>query len=214
MPPSSKIPRRVYRHWHLISGLSALALGVLLGAVIALRGNAALGVDAAWMEEIVEHRSPLWEVPSYVMNFLGGGWFAWALSIGVTVLLLVLRRPWTALFFGISSLSSSLLVQALKVLFGRDRPEEILLTIGSASFPSGHVANAATLAALAAIIVWRWWAFAAGAVYIVLMALSRTYLGAHWLSDTVGGALIGIGLVVIIWAPFAQRVLSEKRPSQ
>jgi undecaprenyl-diphosphatase len=43
------------------------------------------------------------------------------------------------------------------------------------------------------------------------MAVSRTYLGAHWLSDTVGGLLIGAGVAVIVWAPLAYRIAREKQ---
>jgi undecaprenyl-diphosphatase len=43
------------------------------------------------------------------------------------------------------------------------------------------------------------------------MMLSRTYLGAHWISDTVGGMLIGAGVAVILWAPFAFRLYRERR---
>ena len=212
--PKPDIARRVQRRWGTIGGLLALLLGTLLGVVIALRGNAALEVDAEWMEEITEHRSPLWEVPSYVMNFLGGGLFATILAAAITVLFLVIKRPWTAIYVAATSLVSTGLVHLLKVLLGRVRPEEIMLQLDSGSFPSGHVANAATLAAMLAIILWRWWAVVAGAVYVILMALSRTYLGAHWLSDTAGGLLVGAGVAVILWAPFAERVLSERRQSQ
>jgi len=212
--PKPDIARRVQRRWGTIGGLLALLLGTLLGVVIALRGNTALGVDAEWMEEITEHRSPLWEVPSYVMNFLGGGLFATVLAAAIMVLFLVIKRPWTAIYVAATSLVSTGLVHLLKALLGRVRPEEIMLQLDSGSFPSGHVANAATLAAMLAIILWRWWAVAAGAVYVILMALSRTYLGAHWLSDTAGGLLVGAGVAVILWAPFAERVLSERRQSQ
>ena len=41
---------------------------------------------------------------------------------------------------------------------------------------------------------WRWEVRAV--VFAGLMALSRVYLRAHWLSDTVAGALVGAGLAL------------------
>ena len=49
----------------------------------------------------------------------------------------------------------------------------------------------------------------AGAAYTVLMMLSRTYLGAHWLTDTIGGAILGAALAVLVWCLFATRIRVE-----
>ena len=204
------MPRPLRSHWPLVVGLGSLALGVALGVIIDLRGNGALRLDAAWMEEIVEHRSPLWDVPARVMNVVGGTMFTAALATVLVVVLLVVRHRWTALYVASAFIASNLVVQLLKLLFSRARPQDILVTIDSGAFPSGHVANAATLAVVVAVISWRWWIVVAGAAYVVLMALSRTYLGAHWVSDTVGGLLIGAAVAIIVFAPFARRVLSER----
>jgi membrane-associated phospholipid phosphatase len=71
------------------------------------------------------------------------------------------------------------------------------------------VANAATMAVALAILMQRTWVWAAGVVYVVAMMLSRTYLGAHWLSDTVGGLLVGAAVAVLLWAPLALRLQRE-----
>lgn len=205
--PRDTAAHRVHQRWRSITGLGAIALAAALGVLIAVRGN--LAVDESWMGEIVERRSPWWEVPSFVMNTLGGGLVATIIAAALCALMLVLRRKWTALYIAVASLASTVIVHLLKWVLGRERPAEIMLSIESGSFPSGHVANAATLATLLAIIVWRWWVVAAGAVYVALMALSRTYLGAHWLSDTVGGLLLGAGVALVLWVPFAERLLSE-----
>jgi len=97
----------------------------------------------------------------------------------------------------------------LKEIVGRPRPEDMLVVSDFGSFPSGHSANAATLMVCLAIIVHRAWVWAAGAAYVVLMMVSRTYLGAHWVSDTIGGALVGIAVALIVWAPLARKLRVE-----
>ena len=62
-----------------------------------------------------------------------------------------------------------------------------------------------------ALLIGRWQAFVIGALYVVLMSLSRTYLGAHWVSDTVGGALLGASIALAVWAIFAPRIRSEQK---
>jgi undecaprenyl-diphosphatase len=101
------------------------------------------------------------------------------------------------------------LVQLIKNTVDRPRPEVILVTADFGSFPSGHTANAATLATVVGFLIWRTWAWVVGACYVLMMMLSRNYLGAHWLTDTVGGLVLGVAVAVICWAPFAYRIFAE-----
>ncbi|CAN5340372.1 hypothetical protein BH09ACT5_BH09ACT5_16540 [soil metagenome] len=210
-PITASQARSVSRRWPLISCGTAVAAALLLGLIVSLR-RGPNEFDGEWLEEIVEHRSPLWDVPAYVMSFLGGGWFGvFLVPIGVAVLLLVLRKPWSAFYFVLASALSAGVVQLLKSLFARARPEEMLVAADFGSFPSGHVANAATLAVALSILLQRRWVWVAGAVWVVLMILSRTYLGVHWLTDTFGGLLLGGAVAVLVWAPFASRLQQEWR---
>ena len=213
MANEQPVSDRVARRWPLVSGVVAIVLAVLLGFIIAIRGNVPFEGDAEWMEEILEHRNPIWEVPSLLMNFLGGGWFAFVLPAVVVVVFCVRKMFWAALFLGISSVASALVVQVLKGVVGRPRPEEMLVVSDFGSFPSGHSANAATLVVCLGIALRRAWVWVVGTVYVILMMLSRTYLGAHWVSDTVGGMLVGVAVALIVWAPMARklRVESTKR---
>lgn len=210
MPPISEPrARRVTQLWPLVTGGTVLALVLGLGAIVSLRASP-YGVDAEWLEELVEHRSPLWDVPAYVMSFLGGGWFGVLLvPVGVAIALLAARKPWSALYFVLASALSAGIVQLLKSLFARARPEQILVAADVGSFPSGHVANAATISVALAILVQRRGAWFAGVAWTLLMIFSRTYLGAHWLTDTLGGLLLGAAVAVLVWAPLAAKLPRE-----
>lgn len=205
--------RRVSRRWPAIGGGIAIGAAALVGLLVVLR-ESPLELDAEWMEEVIEHRSPYWEVPAMLMDRLGGGLVGvLVVPIAIVVGLLIARRRWAALFSVLAAVLSAGVVQLLKNLFGRARPEDILVMADFGSFPSGHVANAATVAATFVLVFGlrrdRWWLWMLGAAWIVAMALSRTYLGAHWVTDTVGGVLVGLAVAVIVWGPFAARIEAE-----
>ena len=189
-----------------------MLLAGLLGLLIMVRANGlAQELDAEWMQEIIEHRSPIWEIPSLFMNALGGGLIGVLLvPVVITATLLFIRRPWAAGYYLAATVLSAGGVQILKQLFGRARPPEILVSSDFGSFPSGHVANAATMAVCLIIIFPRLWVAVAGAAYTMVMLLSRTYLGAHWLTDTIGGLLLGGGIAVVLWVPVAAKLDGER----
>lgn len=201
---------RIQRRWPVISASVAVGLVVVLGAIIAFRPTEPFAIDLKWMEEVTEHRSPVWTVPALFFNSVGGGILgSVVIPVVIFALLLAFRRPWGATFFAIASLLSVICVQVLKHTVGRARPSDILVQVDTGSFPSGHTANAATMAVVLGILFPRVWVWCAGVAWAVLMAVSRTYLGAHWLSDTVGGLLLGAGVAVIVWAPLAYRLAKE-----
>jgi undecaprenyl-diphosphatase len=206
-------PYKVARKWPIVTAVVAVLLVLGLGAIVVFREQGLpFSFDAEWMEEIVEHRNPVWEVPSLVMNYLGGGVIAvFVVPILVVVLLLIFRRPWAAIYFVISIVVSAAGVQILKTAVGRPRPEDMLVVSDFGSFPSGHAANAATIAVTLGIVFVRVWIWVAGSVYTLLMMASRTYLGAHWVSDTIGGLLLGAGVAVLLWAPFAGKLYQERQ---
>jgi membrane-associated phospholipid phosphatase len=201
---------RIQRRWPLISASVAVGLVLVLGVIIAFRPAEPFAVDLRWMAEVVEHRSPVWTAPALFFNYVGGGLLgSVVIPVVIFALLLAFHRPWGAAFFGIASILSVICVQVLKHTVGRARPSDILVTSDTGSFPSGHTANAATMAVVFAILFPRVWVWCAGAAWSLLMAVSRTYLGAHWLSDTIGGLLLGAGVAVIVWAPLAYRLAEE-----
>ncbi|WP_303968483.1 phosphatase PAP2 family protein [Sporosarcina ureae] len=93
---------------------------------------------------------------------------------------------------------TGILNQVLKFIFKRERPDfDRLIDIGGYSFPSGHTMMAFSLYTILAYIIWRnlrnVWARTGITILaifmIVMIAVSRIYLGVHFPSDIVGGIL-------------------------
>jgi undecaprenyl-diphosphatase len=204
--------QRLGRRAPLIGGAVAVVAAALLGLVVTARaGGLPFEFDEEWAEDLLELRGPIGDVLAYFMNALGGGVMGVVVvPIVMAAVLLIVRRPWAALYFLVASALSAGVVQLLKNLFGRARPEDMIVTSDFGSFPSGHVANAATIAVVLGVIVPHVWMWVLGAAYTAVMAVSRTYLGAHWLSDTIGGLLVGVGVALVLWAVFAAQLERER----
>ena len=119
-------------------------------------------------------------------------------SVAVVAAILFSRKERaSAIFLVVTAGAGALLNLALKLIFDRVRPD-LALAISVAhgySFPSGHAMGSfITFGALAYIVLrqtWPWLAKSAGLAIamtmVVLVGLSRVYLGVHWASDIAGG---------------------------
>lgn len=192
----------------LVVGLVLVVAAVVLGIAIALETD--VDIDT-WWNSTVGRILPSFTQLALALDFLGGGWFAtYVVPLGGCLALVAFRRWRAGLFFLAASALSAGFVQVLKGVFGRVRPEDMLVISDHGSFPSGHTANAATIAVVAAILLPRLWVALAGTAWVFLMAFSRTQVHAHWLSDTLGGVLAGAGAALIIGAAFTLPLLRER----
>ncbi|MGE5577651.1 MAG: phosphatase PAP2 family protein [Syntrophothermus sp.] len=100
-------------------------------------------------------------------------------------------------------LSSQALNSYLKDLFHTPRPSpqavRVLMPEWAAgyAFPSGHAQGATTFWGFLALQIRRAWFFAAAALMIFLVSLSRLYLGVHFPVDLFGGFLLGITVLIV-----------------
>jgi undecaprenyl-diphosphatase len=158
-------------------------------------------VDDAWLNLMEALRWQPIVTATEVLSFLGGTYVTWSIRVAVIAILIV-RRHWLSLTaFVLAVWLSELFIGPFKALYERPRPPDPLIGVSMASFPSGHAVAAAVTAVGLVIVLLppghKRWVWERRAVfYASLMALSRTYLSAHWLSDVVAGALIGAGIAL------------------
>lgn len=197
----------------LWSGVGCVIAAVLLGVVITLGGGVQPGFDTWWNDALAAGRAGGLLTFAFALDTVGGGWVAVLLVPLLVIVALLLARRWRwAVFAALCFAGSAALVQLLKNLFGRARPDDMLVASDFGSFPSGHVANAATIALVVWVLFPRVWTAIAGALWIIAMALSRTVLSVHWASDTLGGALVGVGAVLLLAAWLLPWILRDREP--
>lgn len=190
--------------WSLLWwGIGALCAAVALGVGLTAAGpDLPSTLDLWWHGLMLQVRLDVLVGFAQVLNRVGGGWIAiYVVPLAVAAVLLLARR-WRAAIFAVAAFAgSALLVQVLKQIFGRARPDDMLVVSDFGSFPSGHTANAATIAVVVCVLFPRVWTVVLGVLWVLAMALSRTVLSVHWLTDTIGGALVGAAAVLLLAAP-------------
>jgi undecaprenyl-diphosphatase len=110
---------------------------------------------------------------------------------------------WRMLLMFLAICITALSAVGLKRLIGRRRPEGnwglIYRSTDPHSFPSGHAARLVMLALLS-IPLGPWWFSALLFLWAPLVALARVAMGVHYLSDVVGGAVLGTAFgMVFVW---------------
>ncbi|WP_244666791.1 phosphatase PAP2 family protein [Myceligenerans indicum] len=209
--PTPERPARTGKQPLIGTAVTALTAVVGLAIVIVTREhNGPFGFERMWMNTLVEHRSSFLTVVMLSLDGLGGGWITVLLGGAAAGVFVVWRRPWAATCLVLSLVACSALVYLVKVVVARPRPIDILVVTDFGSYPSGHSATAAVIAATLGFLFQRTWVWVVGGIYTVAMMFSRTYLGAHWISDTVAGVLLGIAVAAILFAVFARRLDAER----
>jgi len=152
---------------------------------------------------------------------LGGPIWLWIVSTIAVVVLLRAGRTRLAVFVIVTALLGSFIDTAVKVLV--DRPRPVLLDpVHSArgkSFPSGHAMSSTVVygCLLLAFIPgvarrWRPALIGATATVVIAIAFTRLALGVHFLSDVIGGIVLGLAWLATSTAAFSIWRVERGRP--
>ncbi len=204
--PAGRLQRDPLLHDHPVARRVALvlwALSALLFLALAVPPltDAVQSVDDVVQRWVVAAEFDPAVAAAKVLDFVGSAWVTWPLMV-VIAGWLAWRRRWEAFFsWVLAMVVSQLMIGPVKALYLRARPPMSLVDTTSWSFPSGHAVAGAAIAIAAVIVL-----VPAGprrrnlemlaAAFAVVMALSRVYLRAHWLSDVAAGAALGAAIAI------------------
>lgn len=134
----------------------------------------------------------------------------WA-AVLLSLLLILMKQGRAAAFAILTLLGTALANGALKATFGRIRPEILLEPLSSYSFPSGHSSAAFAFFLTLGVLAGRGqpprfrlaWVLL-GTLPATAIALSRVYLGVHWPTDVIAGAVLAAtvcaaSLTIVQW---------------
>jgi membrane-associated phospholipid phosphatase len=188
------------------AAICALVCALTAAAFIVAANRAAFihiqRVDESWLRQMIAARTPVVTSIAKVFNVLGLVYVTLPVRIAIAGYLAFRRQWWHLAVFVVAVVLSEILIGTLKAVYDRARPPGSLVATSGASFPSGH-SIAASVTVLAAVIVLVaagrariFWGLAAAA-FAIVMALSRAYLSAHWLSDALAGLLLGTSCALV-----------------
>ena len=188
----------------------AFALGLAAFAVLAVlaKANAYFAWDLRVANAVQSIPLPGMETLMQAVSLAGNGVTSWAVFIVAFLIFFAFRRRSEAFGLLLSTAGGSTLNRLVKYAVARPRPtlEHVRVSgeWANESFPSGHVTFYVCFFGFLFFVAYallpkgsnaRRAACALAALPVLLVGLSRVYLGAHWPSDTLGAYLFsGLGL--------------------
>lgn len=189
-------------------GIGILAIFILIFILVAdeMEKKKLVKFDDSVSSILSSHISPVLTQTMEMITFFGSGWWLIIGALAGTVILFMLKKWSLGIFLIFSSCAGILFNILLKNIFQRQRPDlHRLISANGYSFPSGHSMGSMILyGAVAYIIIhyahlriWKIVGTVLMALFILLIGISRIYLGVHFPSDIVGGYAAGGAWLVI-----------------
>ncbi len=140
---------------------------------------------------------------------LGGLSVLLLFALVATGVLLIQKKPFSAVMLAVSLAGGLLLSEVMKGVFERDRPPELHRAVETlnASFPSGHALLSTVFYLTLGVMLERAFArkrmkayiLGSAVVIAILVGISRVYLAAHWATDVLAGWALGAAWAMACW---------------
>ncbi|MZP31261.1 phosphatase PAP2 family protein [Heliobacterium undosum] len=170
----------------LFAGLAAGATVLFLNGALLAALDWAAPLDRSLSLYLYSWRSPGWDAVMGAITWLGSAQILLPAALAAAVVFYLRKQPQQLSLLFAALLTWGLLNHPVKSFFERARPDvaAALVYEPTASFPSGHTLGAALiLPALFMALTGRSRPPAVTLLPILLVGISRIYLGAHWPSD-------------------------------
>jgi len=208
--------------WALLLA-GALAAFLLVGwGIGALVTSTLTASDLGAVRDVASDRTGAATVVAHVFSWIGSGYVVFPVALASCLLLYRQGRRDSALAVALSTVGAQIVIDLDKLLVARHRPPlQHLDRVTGHSFPSGHTGQTAALCTVLVIEVFAregsrrrlYVAIAASALLVACVGFSRVYLGVHYPSDVVAGAVLGISWSLVA-SELAHLWSSADQPSE
>ncbi|MET9519237.1 phosphatase PAP2 family protein [Streptomyces sp. NPDC002994] len=225
-PPQSPPPSRPEPPAPVRAAVVLSALSVALLLLVALEWHPLVSFDRSVADTL--HDSAVGNPAVTHTNRILSDWVwdPWTMRALVAVVFLWLLRQGErllALWIAATSALGALVQQGLKGAVGRERPEwpDPVDSAHFSAWPSGHAMTAVVTCGLLVWLLWlrgadprlRTAVLVVGTLSWVGVGVTRLYLGVHWVSDVLGGWLLGGAVVALSVVAYGRLVASREGPS-
>lgn len=224
--PVRNLAAALFDPTHPEAGALALFAGILIAASWALMGvledvfthDALMRADGSIYQLLQGLRTPAGDAVMIALTELGDAAVMLPL-IAIVLGWLLWSRSWRAAAYWLAAVAvGGGLTLALKAGFHLPRPAPLYEGPFRLAFPSGHAAMSVVVYGFLGVLIGRGVsprarvALASTALLLVaLIAFSRLYLGAHWLSDVLGGLAFGTAWVALLALAYLRRPVTTTR---
>lgn len=191
--------RRIMNKRNIIIFL-CLILFLIIGLyVIKIDGNV---IDSSFYNFIISFKSKYTTLFFKGVTFLSSVLF----MVVVSILLLLVKKIKYRKLMLINIILDVILNTCLKYIFRRERPRDIMMVIENGfSFPSGHTMLATIFYGFIIYLIYKsdksnkfkYVSIILLSLLILLIGISRIYLGVHYTTDVLGGYLISISYLMV-----------------